>query len=99
MKSPYVPYMQQQVFERPMGGALNWTRFEVRTIERDSSLLHSVTTVSVAHSMPFIDLSIESYGGKSRRTKYVSVRLEEEAARRLYAALANKFAKTSGSTT
>ena len=68
-----------------------WTEFEVLSINQYNEL-DSKTTIRTPEVTPFLDISIEEYTGKTRRLRYTSVRLEEEAARKLYEALAAKFA-------
>lgn len=71
-----------------MGGG--WTEFEVLTSSTGAGL-DSRAIVRTKDDSMFVDLAIEEYTGISRRAKYTSVRLEAEAARRLYEALAVKF--------
>ena len=54
--------------------------------------LASITRIKSRDGAAFLDLSIEEYTGLSRRAKYTSVRLDEEAARELHAILSAKFA-------
>jgi len=71
-----------------------WVDFSATTIEHDQieSIARIRTTVT---EEPFVDISIEEFTGKTRRAKYTSVRLEEEAARRLYELLKLKFERAS----
>ena len=93
-KGPYVPYRAQRVSEKHSTSAPDWIKFEIETIERNGNRLDSRATVQTAKGSTWVDLSIEEYTGESRRAKYTSVRLEEEAARRLFEVLAAKFGAT-----
>jgi hypothetical protein len=80
---------------RPLLGS-RWTEFEVASVGHDNEILSRVGVRS-PNDAPFLDISIEEYTGVSRRAKFTSARLEEEAARRLFELLAAKFAKATGS--
>ena len=84
--------MSQRVESRRVLGD-GWTEFEVLT--SSSAGLDSRTNVRTRNDALFVDFSIEEFTGISRRAKHTSVRLEEEAARRLYAALSVKFGTAS----
>lgn len=65
--------------------APKWTETEVRTFESwDETKCASLTRVRTAHDAKFVDLAVEEYTGETRRAKYCSVRLEEEAGRALF---------------
>ena len=67
-----------------------WTELDVQTVAHGQ--MESRTTIKATKGAePFVDIAIEEYTGTTRRAKMTSVRLQEEAARKLYAALAIKF--------
>lgn len=67
-----------------------WRQMEVRTEEsHNPDLLKSKTII--AGTGTFVDIHLEEYVGVSRRAKYTSVRLEEEAARELLRLLKLQF--------
>lgn len=85
---------QKHTTPRPLYGA-GWTELEVVTTDAVGQRESRVTIRSrtgeidqaAARPAPFVDVAIEEYVGTTRRAKYTSVRLEEAAARELYAQL------------
>jgi hypothetical protein len=90
MNHPIDPSTLQTVQDvRVLGDG--WTEFSVKTCTTQRELESIVLVRATKSSAPFVDVSIEEYVGISRRAKLTSVRLQENAARRLYALLAAKF--------
>lgn len=81
----------QRVAEMRSAISNDWTEFEVLTSNPHGEGLDSRVLVRTKNAAPFLDLAIEEYTGRTRRAKYVGVRLEEEAARKMYAVLVEKF--------
>lgn len=72
-----------------------WESFGVSTrvrgeVESRCELRTPTQTLSDGGT-PFLDISITEYVGVSRRAKFCSVRLQEQAIRKLYAVLHAKF--------
>jgi hypothetical protein len=83
----------QQVAIAPAFGK-DWTEITVRSLDTCGELA-STTRVRSKNGAAFLDVSIEEYTGMTRRAKFTSVRLDEPAARELYALLAAKFSEAS----
>lgn len=67
-----------------------WTELDVQTVAHGQ--MESRTMIKATKDAePFVDIAIEEYTGTTRRAKMTSVRLQEDAARRLYDVLAVKF--------
>lgn len=69
----------------------HWSEFCVTTRTPGDEVESRTLVRATKDRVAFLDLSIEEYVGISRRAKLTSVRLEEDAMRRLYEVLAVKF--------
>ena len=86
------PPRRSQTVEVKPRDSYGWTEMSVHSKDTCDELA-SITRIKSRDGAAFVDLSIEEYTGLSRRAKYTSVRLDEEAARELHAILSAKFAK------
>ncbi|CAB3753970.1 hypothetical protein [Paraburkholderia humisilvae] len=67
-----------------------WT--EMTVISRDlHGQINSKTVIRSKDGTNFLDVAIEEYTGLTRRMKYSTVRLEDEAARALHGMLSARF--------
>ena len=74
-------FTQRVQTERSPSG---WSETVVSTLNRYGQT-ENETTIRSRDGWPFVDISITEYVGIKRRAKLTSVRLEEEAARELFA--------------
>lgn len=85
--------MAKQTHTMGTGYGPDWAALEVLTCVSYGDELASKAIVRTKEGATFVDISIEEYTGTTRRAKYTSVRLEEDAARALYEQLRARFGK------
>jgi hypothetical protein len=89
---PNYPARWQRVIDQSSSLSPNWERFNVECWNQGSVWIDKRIAIRATKDADlFVDISIEEYTGETRRAKYTSVRLDEEAALRLFSILQAKF--------